>query len=274
MPEVLALAILVVAGVAAGALGALLGLGGAIVLVPLLNAGFGLPIGEAAALSLVGVLATSSSVAVASTSRRLLNPRLALALLVFSVGGARVAAGLLDAFSDRIFELMFGSTAAVVSLVMVARLDRRNVLVPSAVAPGAFGGAIYDEDSRQDVAYRVRRLPLAAGASGVAGLLASFVGLGGGILVVPALNAWCGVPIRVAAATSAYMIGITAVPAVVGRVLAGDLHRVEYAGAICVGVLLGYRAGLWLSARVNVRSLKLLMAVLLALVAGEYLFFR
>ena len=264
---------MVIAGVAAGSLGALLGLGGGIILVPLLNAGLGLPFGDAAGLSLVGVLATSSSVSVASASRKLLNPRLAIVLLVFSVGGATLGAIWLDALSDRTFELIFGSTAAIVAGVMVARLDRRNVL-PDAVRPGVLGGAFLDDDTRFQVVYRVRRLPIAATASVAAGVLASFVGVGGGILIVPALNTWCGVPIRVAAATSAYMIGITAVPGVVGHGLEGHLGGVELAGAICVGVLIGYRLGLGLSARVNVRSLKLLMAVLLAFVAGEYLFFR
>lgn len=264
---------MVIAGIGAGALGALLGLGGGIILVPLLNAGLGLPFGHATGLSLVGVLATSSSVAVASSSRRLLNPRLALTLLIFSVGGAKLGAALLGAFSERTFQFIFGATAALVAVVMLARLDKRNVIAQTEVDPGALGGTFFDDDSRQSVVYRVRRLPFAAVASSGAGLLASFAGLGGGILVVPALNSWCGVPIRVAAATSAYMIGITAVPAVIGHALQGHLQRIELAGAICVGVLAGYRAGLWLSSRVNVRALKILMAILLVFVAGKYLFF-
>jgi uncharacterized membrane protein YfcA len=265
---------MVLAGAAAGALGALLGLGGGIILVPLLNAGFGLPFQEAAAISLVGVLATSSSVSAASASRRLLNPRLAVTLLVFSVSGAKFGASLLDAIPEPVFEKIFGVTAALVAAVMIGRLDKRNVRPTASVETGVLGGHFFDEDTKSDVVYRVRRLPLAAGASLAAGVLASFLGVGGGILVVPALNSWCGVPIRVAAATSAFMIGITAVPGVVGHWTLGHLSDFQIAGAVCAGVLVGYRVGLVLSSRVRVVWLKSLMAVLLLFVAGKYLFFR
>jgi hypothetical protein len=230
--------------------------------------------GEAAGLSLVGVLATSSSVSVASASRSLLNPRLALVLLTFSVGGATLAADWLDVFAERTFELIFGLTAALVAMAMIARLDKRNVLLASVSQPGALGGEFYDEDIERRVVYRLRRLPLAAAAAAGAGMLASLVGVGGGILIVPALNSWCGVPIRVAAATSAFMIGITAIPGVVGHWREGNLQQVELAAVICLGVLAGYRIGLRTSARVEVRALKLLLAGLLLLVAGKYLVLR
>ena len=84
------------AGIAAGCLGAMLGVGGGILIVPLLQVGLGLSFREAAAVSLVGVLTTSSSVATDAEGRRPLNIRLAVVLLVFSVTGATFgAAGVL-----------------------------------------------------------------------------------------------------------------------------------------------------------------------------------
>ena len=65
--------------------------------------------------------------------------------------------------------------------------------------------------------YRVRRLPLAIAVAFLAGVVSTVVGVGGGILLVPLLNAFCGVPIRAAAGTSALMVGITAVPGLVGH---------------------------------------------------------
>jgi uncharacterized membrane protein YfcA len=135
----------------------------------------------------------------------------------------------------------------------------------------AFDGRFHDADSGQEVVYHVRRLPLAAAGAFVAGVLASFVGIGGGILVVPSLNSWCGVPMRVAAATSVFMIGITTVPAAIQHWADGYLQSFDLAGATAIGVLIGFRAGRVLSARTRVRWLKLLMAGLLALVAVEYL---
>ncbi len=259
------------AGVAAGGLGALLGIGGGVILVPLLDKVLGLEFGQAAAISLVGVLATSTSVSASPAGRRLLNPRLALLLLMFSVTGAVVGAATVTLVPTRVLEAIFGGTAAIVAVVMLARLNVRNVRPDEGVEPGTLGGRFIDADTDGPVVYRVRRLPLAMAVSLSAGMLASYVGVGGGIVIVPALNSWCGVPIRVAAATSAFMIGVTAVPGVIGYWAHGVLGDFELASATAIGVVVGYQAGLWLSATAPVKSLKLLMAGMLAFVAWTYL---
>lgn len=264
-------ALAVGAGVAAGCLGALLGIGGGVLLVPLLNAGMGLPFGQARGVSLVGVLATSASVAATSATRRLLNLRLAIVLLVFSVSGATFGAKVLDLLSEATYKKIFGVTAAVIAVVMLQRLDKRNVRAAGDVGTGVLGGHFYDEDTRVDVSYRVRRLPLAAAASFSAGVLASLLGIGGGILIVPVLNSWCGVPMRVAAATSAFMIGITAMPGSIAHYAAGYLTDFRLAAAASLGVLAGYQIGLMLGPRTPVRGLKLLMAGVLVVVAAKYL---
>ena len=260
------------AGVAAGCLGALLGIGGGVLLVPLLNVGLGVPFRETTAISLIAVLAMSSAMAVSVAGRQLLNPRLAIFLLLFSVTGASLGAELLDWLPAAIYPRLFGLTAAFIAVVMVLRIDQRNVLIDPSTPAGLFDGRFHDEDTGREVSYRVRRLPLAAGGALLAGMLASFIGIGGGILVVPSLNSWCGVPMRVAAATSVFMIGITAVPAAIEHWAGGFLGDFQFAGFAALGVLAGFRFGQWLSARARVRWLKLLMAALLAIVALEYLF--
>ena len=117
--------------------------------------------------------------------------------------------------------------------------------------------------------YRVKRLPVALTASWVAGYISGAFGLGGGILKVPVLNVWCGVPMRAAAATSGLMIGVTAVASVPihyanGYILPG------YAAAAVLGVLIGSRAGFWCGDRVRARWLKLLMAGVLMTVSTIY----
>lgn len=259
------------AGVGAGCLGALLGIGGGVLLIPLLNIGMGIPFRETTTISLIAVLAMSSAMSVSIRGRKLLNLRLAVFLLLFSVSGATVAAELIDLLPEAIFPRVFGLTAAFIAIVMLGRLDTRNVMSEPQRPMGAFDGRFYDEDSRQDVVYHVRRLPLAAAGSFVAGVLASFVGIGGGILVVPSLNSWCGVPMRVAAATSVFMIGITTVPPAIHHLDKGYLQNFDLAGATAIGVLIGFRVGRKLSGRARVRWIKLLMAGLLAVVAAEYL---
>ena len=260
------------AGIVAGCLGAMLGIGGGVILVPLLNAVVGLEFKRAAAISLVGVLATSASVAAGPPPTRL-NTRLALVLLMFSVLGATASASVLEHLTARQSELIFGVTAALIAFGMLLRLDRRNILT-DAVDTGVLGGRFFDEDTRREVSYRIKRLPIALFVSSGAGAIASIVGVGGGILIVPALNAWCGVPMRVAAATSAFMIGITATPGAIAHYSAGWLGGYELAALSSLGVLVGFQLGSHAGAVAEVRWLKLLMAAVLALVAIEYLFLK
>jgi hypothetical protein len=119
--------------------------------------------------------------------------------------------------------------------------------------------------------YRLRRLPAALGISFSGGILSGLLGVGGGILQVPALNAWCGVPMRAAAATTAAMIGVTALGSAPiyysrGRIIA------PLAAAAVLGVLAGSRAGMWISPRARARWLKLLMAAVLAMVSITYFY--
>ena len=258
-------------GAAAGCLGALLGIGGGVLLVPVLNAFIGLSFDEAAAVSSMAVLTTASAVATSIETRRLMNGRLATLLLIFSVAGASAGARLIGVFADVTYERIFGVTAVVIAVVMVARLDKRNPTVDAAVDVGPLGGRFFDESRGSMVAYRLYRPAIASIAAFIAGAVASLLGIGGGVLIVPALNAWCGVPMRAAAATSSFMIGITAVPGVAWRWHAGFFNDFHFAAAAALGVLGGYEVGTWLAGRTQVRTLKLTMAVLLFVIAVRYL---
>ncbi|MGH9410557.1 MAG: sulfite exporter TauE/SafE family protein, partial [Vicinamibacterales bacterium] len=134
---------------------------------------------------------------------------------------------------------------------------------------GALGGRYFEKESGRVVAYRVKRLPVAMFASLVAGSVSGTLGIGGGILKVPILNAWCGVPLRAAAATSALMIGVTAVASAPLFYAHGYLNP-PLAAATVLGVLGGSRAGLWFGGRTRSKWLKLLMAAVLAVVSALY----
>jgi hypothetical protein len=93
------------------------------------------------------------------------------------------------------------------------------------------------------------------------------LGVGGGILKVPVLNAWCGVPLRAAAATSAFMIGVTAVSAAPIYYAQGKIIP-PIAAAAVLGVLAGSRAGLRFGETARAKWLKLLMAAVLLVVSA------
>jgi hypothetical protein len=253
-------------GGAAGLVGAMLGIGGGVFLVPLLTLAFGVPIRAAVAASLISVIATATASSTVNLDRGLVNMRLAMALEVAtSIGGlgGGLAASLLS--TQQLF-LIFGATLAAMGALMMMRSGRRNVIADTSVDPGRLGGRLQEGDTTY--VYRVRRLPLGLGASLVAGAVSGLLGLGGGIIKVPVLNTFCGVPIRVAAATSAFMIGVTAAASVFVYFARGDVV-LPIAAAVALGALPGSLAGARLGQRVEARALKIFMAVVLLLVGGR-----
>lgn len=269
MPAVTpALALIIfVAGAVAGGLGALLGLGGGIFLVPFLNLGFNFPITTAAAISLTTVIATSSSVSAGRAGKHLINMRLGMLLEVATAAGSLFGGVTAQFLAQSTLQRLFGITAMIVALIMLTRLRRRNVILDPSVDPGVLGGRYFEEESGGTVTYRVKRLPVAVVASFLAGNVSSLLGIGGGIIKVPILNAWCGVPMRAAAATSAFMIGVTATAGAVIYYGRGQIVPVLAAAAV-LGVQLGSWGGMKFGQRASVMWLKVLMAGVLVVVSG------
>jgi uncharacterized membrane protein YfcA len=262
-------AIVMGAGAVAGCLGALLGLGGGVFLVPFLNAALGLDFKTAAAISLVTVIATSSAVSAGTLGQKLINLRLGMVLEVASAAGGVAAAITITRISDVALERGFAVVAALIAVLLLTRLDQRNALLDVGADPGPLGGRFYEEEAGREVVYRVKRLPVALGISFVAGNISAAFGIGGGILKVPVLTAWCGVPMRAAAATSSLMIGVTAVASVPIQYAHGYVNP-PLAAAAVLGVLIGSRAGFWFGGRARAKWLQLLMALVLALVSAFY----
>lgn len=263
-------AIVVIAvGTLAGTLGALLGVGGGVFLVPFLNAALGLPFNVASGVGLMTVIATSSVVSATGSERRPANLRLGMLLQIASSAGGLLGGIYVVRLPHHVLYIMFAIVTASIAIVVMSRLDRRNIILDNTADPGSFGGRYFEEESKQEVVYRTRNLPIALAVSLVGGSISGLLGIGGGILQVPALNAWCGVPLRVAAATSAVMIGVTAVASAPIYYARGDVVPVLAAAAV-IGVLVGSRFGFWFADRARARWLKLLLAVVLAAVSVTY----
>ena len=260
----LALASIIFAsGIGAGGVGALLGIGGGVFFVPLLHVALGFPLRTAAAVSLTTVIATSSSVSAGRSGEQLINLRLGMVLEVATVAGSLLGGLTAHLFSETTLQRLFGLVMIVSAAAVLARVNKRNVILDAAVRPGILGGRFHEDESGGTVTYRVKRLPIGLLASFVAGNVSSLLGIGGGVLKVPALNAWCGIPMRAAAATSAFMIGVTATGGAIIYYGRGDLPVLAAAPAI-LGVQIGSWAGLKLTHRLPAKSLKaLLVAVML-----------
>jgi uncharacterized membrane protein YfcA len=236
-------------------------------LVPLLTLFLNVPIHYAIPISLCTVIATSNAVSARTAGRQLINLRLGMVLEV-----ATAAGGLVGGLTSRLLtsgqlHVLFGLVAAGSGFVMLGRLGRRNVTLDRGGPIGRLGGRYYEEESGGVVSYQVRRMPLALAASFVAGNISTLVGVGGGLVKVPVLNAWCGVPMRAAAATSAFMIGVTATAGAVIYFGHGQLEAVPAAAAV-IGVQIGTRLAMRLGAHVTARWLKALMVAILVVVAA------
>jgi uncharacterized membrane protein YfcA len=260
-------AIIFTAGAVSGTLGALLGLGGGVFLVPFLNLVLGFPFGVAAAISLTTVIATSSTVSAGRAGRQLINMRLGMLLEVATAGGSFLGGITAQLVAQSVLQRLFGIVAVVVAIIMLTRLRRRNVILDPAADPGILGGRYYEDESGTTVTYRVRRLPVALGASFIAGNVSSLLGIGGGIVKVPILNAWCGIPLRAAAATSAFMIGVTATAGAIIYYGHGQLEPTLAAAAV-LGVQLGSWGGMRFGASASAKWLKILMAAVLFIVSA------
>src|SRR3954464_4912934 len=268
-----ALAVIIfVAGAVAGSLGALLGLGGGVFLVPFLNLGLGFPFSAAAAISLTPGIATSSTVWAGRAGKQLINMKLGMLLEVATAAGSFLGGVTAQFVSQSILQRLFGVVAVIVALIMLSRLRRRNVILDPAADPGVLGGRYFEAESGGTVTYRVKRVPLAIAASFLAGNVSSLLGIGGGIIKVPGLNAGCGVPLRAAAATSAFMIGVTATAGATIYYGHGQLAP-ALAAAACLGVQLGSWGGMRFGAAASAKWLKMLMAVVL-LVVSAMMFLR
>jgi uncharacterized protein len=258
------------ASLGAGLFGAMIGVGGGLIMVPLLTVVLGVEIHLAIAASLVGVIAVSTAASTTYLDRRLVDRRLGLLLLVATATGGILGgytAGLLD---GRVLAALFGLVLLGVAVQMV-RGGRRPV-PPLEGAPGRleFDSSYVEPTSGEVVAYRARRVGVGAAISVVAGAISGLLGVGGGIVNVPTMNVLMGIPIRVATTTSTYMLGATATASVVLYLSRGQLDPL-LAAPVALGVLVGARVGARLATRVQQRVLQYGFAVVALVFAAQML---
>jgi uncharacterized membrane protein YfcA len=262
--------LLLLGGYAAGMIGSLFGLGGGVLLVPLLVIVMKVPIHNAIATSLVSVIATSSATASRNVRYGTTNMRLGTTLETATVAGAVLGGAIAGYLPPRTLTFLFAFALAALAVPM-ARGEEEHGVPAEADDTGFVArlqGAYFDAQLGREVRYGVRRFPLAMSVSGLAGTLSGLLGVGGGVIKVPALTLYCGVPVRAAAATSNFMIGVTAVASAFVYYGRGDVLPVVTAAAV-LGVFAGSRTGLWIADRLHAQVLRKWFALLMLVVAAQ-----
>lgn len=242
----------------AGVFGSMLGVGGGIIIVPVLSLAFGVPIKTAIATSIVCVIATSSMAQTTFAARGMTNMRLGMFLEVATTIGA-LAGGITAVLVDgRILRVCF---AVVLFYVAWQMSRRRGDIVP--VQGSVMQSSYYDPAEGRSVSYGVQRLGLGFVLSLVAGNVSGLLGVGGGAFKVPIMNLLMRVPLKATIATSNLMIGVTA--ATSAAIFYGRGYMDPYwIVPAALGILAGARVGPRLAIRLSARVLVLIFEVVLA----------
>ena len=261
------------ASVGAGVLGSVLGLGGGIIIIPVLTLLMGVNIRYAIGASVVSVIATSSGAAAAYVRERLTNLRVAMLLEVGTTTGALTGAYLAGHVAVRWLYVVFG---LIIGYSAVAMFRGRREVVPVNVPPDRLADRLrlhadyFDEATREQVAYRVTRAPLGLALMYVAGVVSGLLGIGSGALKVPAMDLGMRLPIKVSTATSNFMIGVTAAASAGVYFARGDIDPFV-AAPVAAGVLLGATIGSRLLGRLKGQVIRLVFVVVLLWVSAEML---
>jgi uncharacterized membrane protein YfcA len=248
-------------GVVAGTFGALLGLGGGVLLIPFLVLLIGVPMHQAIATSIIAVIATSSAGAAMNLERRTVNMRLGMLLEIATVFGAILGGITANYLSASILAKLFSGLLFSVSMIMIWRAQQQNgqeFIHTDGNLPGTF----IDESSGERVDYTVKKVPATIVVSLIAGNVSGLLGVGGGIFKVPAMHILSGIPMKAATATSNFMIGVTAAASAFIYFAHGHLNPF-IACAAALGVLAGSMIGIRISRRIHSKVLTWVFAAAL-----------
>lgn len=260
---------ILLAATVTSAVGALGGLGGAVLLVPLLVV-LGMPVGEAAPIGLVSVAALSIAAAPTHLEYRLVNHRLGLTTEVASTGGAVVGALVSDALPNQVMVYVLAAAALAAASAGGRRKGLRNLPDPALDATaigeriGSLAGAYPLGEAV--VPYRTIRVRPGLGLMGLAGLIAGTAGVSGGFIKTPTTSEVMHVPTKVAAATTTFTIGITAAAALAVFAVQGRIEP-QAASAAIAGSLIGSVIGVRFQARLVPATVRAGLSALLVIVA-------
>lgn len=251
----------------AGLLGALSGLGGGVVLVPVLTMFFHVDIRYAIGASLISVIATSSGAAAAYVREGFSNVRIGMFLEVATTVGALLGAWLTAIVSTPTIGFIFGLVLFYSAYASLKKKKSHGNKAPDPLAcrlklHGSFPGEHGQES------YVGRRVPAGFGLMFTAGTLSGLLGIGSGAVKVLAMDQAMGLPFKVSTTTSNFMIGVTAA-ASAGIYLSRGYIVPALAMPVMLGVLAGSLAGSKLLIRARVRTLRLLFSLVIVALGAE-----
>ncbi len=267
--------LLTLTGVGAGLVGSLTGLGGGVVVIPVLAIAFGTPFPVATGVGLITILATSSTTGAAYVRDHLTDVRIGMFLEIATVPGALLGASAAVLLArGHLSDALLVALGAVLVLVVIGQA-RRTWRAPSAPRPPdrlsrrlRLSGAYYDDAERREVRYAAERTRPALGVMFVAGIVSGMFGIGAGMFKVLSLERYLGIPAKVATTTSNFMIGVTAA-AGAGVLLASGYVNPLLATPAAIGTAAGAYVGSYLLRRLDNRTIRIIFLPVVGAFAVE-----
>jgi uncharacterized membrane protein YfcA len=259
--------------VLAGMLGSLTGLGGGVVIIPLLALGFGVDIKYAVGTALVTSVATSSGAAAAYIKKGITNVRIGMFLEVATTAGAVIGALVAVYLSASVIYIILG-----IVLIFSAAMTVRKKNTSINYAEGGdklakilkLNGSYPSLDGEQQ-AYTVRNVAGGFSLMALAGMLSGILGIGSGSLKVLAMDTAMKIPFKVSTTTSNFMVGVTAAASAVIYFQRGQIEPV-LAMPVVVGVLMGAFFGSKILIAINVNLLRKIFSWVIAVLAIQMIY--
>ncbi|WP_371859672.1 sulfite exporter TauE/SafE family protein [Tengunoibacter tsumagoiensis] len=257
--------------IGAGMLGSLVGLGGGILIVPLLTIVFRLPIDFAIGASIISVIATSSGAAAAYVRDHLTNLRVGMFLELATTIGAVSGAFLAGLLAPGLLGVIFGIILLISIAPVVVKLGEdlpHGVKNDRLASWLRLNGAYPDRHARTVVTYEVTRTPWGLALMYVAGLISGLLGIGSGTFKVVAMDTIMRLPVKVSSTTSNLMIGVTAAASAGIYFSRGEILPLV-AAPVALGILLGAFFGARLLPGMSNKALRLIFIPVIVLSALE-----
>lgn len=258
--------IMICIGLLAGAIGSILGIGGGLIVTPLLTWAMGLDIKYAIAASIVVVIATSSGSAIAYLKDNVINLRAAMFLEIFTTIGGLCGALITGILAPWILYILFSLLLVYSIINMLYKIKRERagrceiVPVDNIATKLKLNDQYYDEKLNKTVKYNVTRVPLGCGVMFGAGLLSGLLGIGSGIFKVIAMDNAMKMPLKPSNATSNLMMGVTAAASALVYFFNGNILP-EIAVPVIIGVLAGAAIGTRIMPKLHPSVIRIMFVV-------------
>jgi len=257
--------ILLLGAYLAGLAGSLTGLGGGVVVIPLLTLFFHVDIRYAIGAALVASIATSSGSASAYVKEGITNIRLGMFLEIATTAGAVMGAILAIYTPVNIVAILFGMTL-IFSAAMTLRKKHEGVLTQGSKLSYTLKLNSSYPTSEGVIDYKLKNIGGGFSIMALAGMLSGLLGIGSGALKVLAMDSAMRVPFRVSTTTSNFMVGVTAAASAVVYLQRGYIDP-GIAFPVIVGVLAGAFTGSKLLMKLDVKLLKIIFSIAITIIA-------